>query len=222
MSIADTLKDAADAAAKSTNTAVVESTPASVPATVAPGKRLSLTDTRNNAGSSVATFLKVSFYGLTIGKDAKKLLKSFEATIDLSEAKACIQTRYGNPAQYFKTYDGAITSGSGKPWTQTLAQAKQMDPSKSSDPFNTAELVVVADEDIKTADGLDVVPAGTRIGYTPPYTGVDAFTKLMKAVEEAGGDQEKSKVRITVGFEPQSRGGNNWGIVTFQFKSLIA
>lgn len=221
MSIEKTLAEAKAAAENAPkNSAVVPAESSSVPA-VAPGKRLSLTDTRNNAGSSVATFLKVSFYGLTIGKDAAKLVKSFDATIDLSEAKACIQTRFGNPAQYFKTYDGALTAGSGKPWTQTLQQAKQMDPTRSSDPFNTAELVIVADGDVKSAEGVKVVDDGTRIGYTPPYTGVDDLTKLMKAVEEAGGDPEKSKVKVTVGFTPMSKNGNNWGVVTYTFKAIV-
>ncbi len=223
MSIEDQLKQAAQAA-QSTNTAsqgtAVAEAAQSAPAVV--GKRIGRQDFQNNAAGNVGTYLKVSEHGLTFGKEAKKLVDKFSATIDLSKVKYCQQVRFGNPAQYYKTLDGVTTQGTGKPWTVTLQQAKQIDSGRSSDPYATAEIVMVTSAPVKSVKNEDVVEAGTVVGYTPPYTGADAFNQLIKDVEAAGIDPDRGVVDVEVGYIDQHRNGNNWGIVTFKLLKAAA
>jgi hypothetical protein len=176
----------------------------------------------NNGRSNAEQYLKVSQHGMTIGSDTKKLIESFNATIDLSKLRFCNQVRFGNPPQYRKTYDGRKTAdGSGQPWSDTLALAKSVDSSRASDPYDTAEMLIVVAADVKSVKGEDSVKAGTKLGYTPPYTGAPQIGLLLDAVTAAGGDVNTSIAKVKVGYEAIARNGNNWGIVTFTFDGLV-
>lgn len=215
MSIQENLaaaKAQAEAAVPATTNA--NSTPAPV------GRRMGATDFMNTARTQVDAYLKVGQYGMSIGKDSG-LVESFKATIDLSTVKYCQQVRFGNPPQYFKTFDGVkVADGSGRAWSDILAQAKMVDSRKSSDPYPTAEIIMVATEEVKDNKGKVVATPGTTISYTPPYTGGDPLSKFLADVENDGGDVNSSTVSVVVGYEAKSRNSNNWGNVTWTLQSV--
>lgn len=220
MSIAETLATAKAAAGSKQEVIPAERAQTPTPY-VAPGRRLSVTDALTNAKAAVSELLKVSFHGMTIGADTKKLVEKFNAVIDVSELAPCYQIVVGNPPQYFRSYDGQ-KSVDGRSWETVQAQAKVIDGSAKSNAFVTYEIVLVAEEDVKSVKKEAVVPKGTRIGFTPSYTGVPYFQEFLKAVQAAGGSVETSKANVEITFEQHTKAANNWGTVTFTFKGLVA
>lgn len=186
--------------------------------------RMSAASFLQTAKVSVDAYLKVSEYGLSIGVD-KDLVPDFEAIINLAEVQYCQQIRFGNPVQYFKTYDGArCADGSGRTWTEALALAKRSDPSKKSDPFVTADLVIHPVADVRGNKTQKVMAeAGQSIGHTPSYTGAGEWTKLLKAVEAAQGSPETSRVRVKISYEGKTnKAGQSWGVVIFELLGFVA
>lgn len=217
---------AAEAAPQSPEQAMTQTTagnlvPAAPAATPA---RMTASSFLQNARVSVDAFLKVNEFGLSVGTE-RELINDFDAEIKLSEVQFCQQIRFGNPVQYYKTYDGVTcTDSTGRSWLEAQALAKRTDPSKKTDPFMTADLVIRPVEDVKgQKTGKVMAEAGTVLGHTPSYTGVEELSKLLKAVAAAGGDPEKAHIRVRVSSqEKTNKNGNNWGVVTFEFKGLVA
>lgn len=194
--------------------------PAIVPQTLPTGRRQTASDFLTTARTQVDAYLKVSFHGLTIGKNTE-LVESLKAVIDLSKLKYCTQVRFGTPPQYFKTFDNIrAADGTGRPWTDILAMAKSIDPTKSSDPFPTAEIFMTVLEDVVSTKGTVVATVGQTLSYTPSYTGGDPLAAFLTEVTDNDGNIDKSIVNATVGFEPKTKGSKNWGIVTYKFDGL--
>lgn len=220
MSIAETLA-AAQAKAAEGKAAVPQTVGGAQLPDAGPSRKMSVTDFMGSGRSNAENYLKVSEHGLTIGTDIKKLIESFPAVIDCAELRACTQVRFGKPPQYIKTYDGRKSTDS-RSWSECLALAKSVDSGRQSDPYQTLEMIIRPSEDVKSMKGEDTLAkAGIRLGYTPPYTGVPEASSFLEAVHNAGGDVERSKANVKVGYKDKASNGNTWGIVTFEFVSLV-
>lgn len=158
------------------------------------GRPISLTD--NLVGSfTVDTWLKVKPYGLTIGKDTTTLFDKLPFRIDLSNVVYCRRVRYGNPAEYRSTYDG-VNDFRGGLWADTVARARSIDPKCQGD-YRSADIPLIAAEDIVAKDGTILADQGSKIGYAPAITGWHGWADLIRRLVSAGIDPERDLIEAT-------------------------
>lgn len=165
-------------------------------------------------GMTVDVWVKVKEFGLIVGQ-TQELVPSFKAYIDMTDGvgfspKQSIKA--GNPAQYWSTYDGAM-SDKGIPWNEAIQKAVALDP--KARPYRSVDVPMVLLEDVKSPKGNELAKAGQRIGYSTSTTNWAAWESFYKAVAAAGLLNEC--VEVEVSFEPKSnKNGNNWGIMTWK------
>lgn len=214
-SIDDAIAQAQEAA-KNT----VPSTQSTAGTAVAPAQRgtpLTFGD-MNTGGINVSAWLKVGEYGLSIGQD-RTLFDSLDVEIDLSEIKYCYSVRYGNPAQYAKSYDRQ-TDVRGGSWINTIAKAQAVDPKANE--FRSADIPFKLLKDAKSKDGKTVIAkAGDLIGHSLSITGWASFSEFMKALQNAGVNVENDKVEVKLGFEVKTNAKGTWGILSFSDPKVV-
>lgn len=158
---------------------------------------------------SVDTFLKVKEFGLKIS-DSDGFFKKAYVIIDPTEIQVTQVVKYGNPAQYVKTFDGAVASN-GMGWAQALQQARQVDG--TARPYPSADIPMEVAEDVTDSDGK-TFEKGLRIGYSLSTTNAGEFDKFKRALFAAG--LQNDPVLVEIGYRKRSNAkGHTWGIVTF-------
>jgi hypothetical protein len=159
-------------------------------------------DDLSNAGLNVDEFLKVDKYGFTI-KGKEGLFEELLVSIDTSKIQVFEGVRFGNPATYYKTYDGAKAAHGGN-WLDALKKAQMADPTVKT--YEGADIEMVALETVKvTSKGKEtvVVEKGTTLKAF-----IDEVTKqgLRGAVVEVKVIAEKRT----------NKNGNEWGVLNFE------
>lgn len=180
-------------------------------------------DDLDNGSLSVDGFVQSKFQGLSFKMQDEELTKGTtiveEALVTLTfndNVTVFRGMKYGNnPTIYIKTFengDGAKEARSGKLWTAEVAKAKIADSQAYE--YTGADIEMKVKEDIKDVKGKVVVPAGMSLGHSTTPTGLKGLKALRKAIEAAGLLDTEVVVKLTN--TPQSKGGNDWGILTFQ------
>ena len=162
---------------------------------------------------SVDTWFKPKEFGLLVG-DKPNLFKTARVALDMTEGMGFVPKRGikgGNPAQYFYTTDG-VTCVTGGSWEAAQAKCRALDPKASE--YRCVDLPFVLLEPI-VADGVTLVEAGARIGYTTSTTNWKAWEMFYMECVKA--DLLGKRVELIVGSERRTNKNNNvWGTMTFQ------
>ena len=179
----------------------------------------------DNGSMQVDSWLKVNEDGLKFGSGG--LVEEFTAYVDWSQIQLFRGVRYGNPAQYKKTYNGVTTAGTGAPWAQTIADARAIDSRVTGD-YPAADVLMFAAEDVVDLKKNTVAKAGDRIGISTSVTNWNNFKAFKDASIRAGMDVDPvsqlpvGKVKVRVGYEArQNKAGNNWGVVTWDLLEVV-
>lgn len=170
-------------------------------------------DNLMNSGMNVDTYLKVSEDGLKVVVDNKStLFESVDVTIDMREVVSTEAIKFGNPAQYFKTYDGIVCSDGRTKWVDAIEKGANHTP--PSTPYSSADIPMTLDEPIIGKGNAEVLPAGTRIGYSLSTTNREAFARFLRDVND--NNLRHGRVKVKVGYEAKNNKDYVWGIVTFE------
>lgn len=162
-------------------------------------------------GITVDAWIKVSEYGLNVGTD-KTLFETLPVTLNLADVAYCYSVRFGNPAQYDKTYD-RYTSVKGKAWSTVLAEAQRVDDKASE--FRSADLPFVLRESLTNKKGEEIIAKGSTIGHSLSITGWKSFQDFVKALTNLGLDPRNAVVDLDLGFEVRTNSKGTWGILKF-------
>jgi len=203
---------ASQAAAQQTGTAV--STQVQGGAVAMPtGQKMSM-DQLMAGGMTVDIWVKCKEFGLVVGQ-TQELVSSFKVYIDMTDGVgfSCKQSiKAGNPAQYWSTYDGAM-SDKGIPWNEAIQKAVALDA--KARPYRSVDVPMVLMEDVKSPKGTELAKAGQRLGYSTSTTNWAAWESFYKAVVSAG--LVGKCVEVEVSFEAKTNKNNNtWGIMTWK------
>lgn len=165
-----------------------------------------------NGGLSVSAWLKVNEYGLSVGTD-RTLFEKLPVLIKLDQIAYCYSVRYGNPAQYAKTYD-RVTDVRGGSWANTVAQAQRIDPKASE--FRSADIPFYLIDDVKSKDGKTVIAkAGDAVGHSLSITGWKAFQEFILKLKNDGVNIYNATVQVDLGHTVQTNAKGTWGILAF-------
>lgn len=193
---------------------------ANAPVAHQPAAALSMDSTEVQVSGSVASFLKLRDGGLLL-EDAKFAPTKFKLRVEDASAggsfRPCKSMNYQSPAGYIytKSYDG-VTAVSSTPahnnisWAENVQKILNVAPNAYE--FLAFELVLELAETTKSVDGKTEILAGTRFGYTTPYTAA----KLVKALWDKALAEGKRGQDIYVVLEgvEVSKDGN-------EFKKLV-
>jgi hypothetical protein len=159
----------------------------------APASPLTMDDSAVTAVSGVSNFVKLRDGGLEL--DGEKFgptkFKLKMDGVDKGGAyQPCFACNYNSPAGqvYTRSYDGVKTvslnpSHDGLDWNQNVALCQAKDPKAFT--YTAFELTLELAEDTVSADGKTTIPAGTKMGYTTPYTAAKTLKALWdKALSE--------------------------------------
>lgn len=175
-------------------------------------------DDLDNGGMSVDGYWKVKAEGLKVD-DKPGLIETAVVTIKMNEVQVCQAVKYGNPAQYEKTYDGVRTAKGGD-WAAACARAKQADPSNRSDPYVSADIPMTVYEDVKDSKSTLVAEKGKRLGYGLSTTNLANFRDFKKEVEAKGLMNET--LIVVIGAQRRTnKAGNEWGVMTFTLVGAV-
>ena len=180
--------------------------PASIPAS-----KPSLTTALAKKGVSVNHWVKVTEYGLFVGKD-RIPVDSLKVAIDMTEDRGFYMkrmVRFGNPAKYISTYDG-VTSMDGLPWEDVVAQAKTIDSNATT--YDSADVSFETLEDIKGKSGT--IPKGSLLGHSFSKTNVKEFLAFVEDIMGKGLLNQTVTAEITS--EAVKYNGNEWGLMIFK------
>jgi hypothetical protein len=211
---------AAIAAAKANAGAAVTSAETNLPATTgsapppAPmpqrGVAMSMDDLMIGS-MSVDAWLKVKEFGLLIGTDATLITAPIQAAIDMTAIHPNYSIKFGDPAQYEKTYDRSVTAKGGS-WYDAVRRAQQIEPKARE--YRSADVPMTLLEDV-VVNGKVICEAGKTLGKSLSTTEWPYFEAFYKAVLAAGLKDQAVKVEIF--FERRVKGNTAWGVVTFKF-----
>lgn len=190
-----------------TDVAVVNTSSTAV-AMPSAGKKLTMEELATGT-MAVDDFLKVSQFGLLVGKDAKKPVDTFRAKLLMVEGVGYVPNmtiKFGqNPVNYVKTCDLARTAN-GKSWPAELERISRIDP--NARPYPAADIALTLLED------AGVMKAGQSVGHTTATTSFKHFKKLCEDVTQAG--LTGKEIEVEVGFEARTKNNNNWGELKFK------
>jgi hypothetical protein len=156
-------------------------------------------------------YLKVNEDGIKIGKD-KTYMTGFKAKVLMVEDKgfqAKYTIRFGNPAQYLSSYDGAICDKGGS-WGDALAKAKMADP--RAEPYPAVDVVLELIEEVALKD--EKLAVGQKIGFNSSKTNFSEWADFYQSVAEAG--LLGQTIDVQIGHKEINHNGNDWGVVTFE------
>lgn len=157
-----------------------------------------------------APYVKVNEDGIKIGKD-KQYLEGFQGRVLMVEDKGFQvknTIRYGNPATYLSTYDGAICDKGGS-WPDAVVRARMADP--KAEPYASVDVVITLTEAVKLKE--ETLPAGTKIGFNSSKTNFSEWQDFYALCAERG--LLGQLVDVTIGYKDITHGGNTWGVLTF-------
>lgn len=157
-------------------------------------------------------YVKVNEFGIMIGKDKKTLLDGFKGQILMVEDKGFQvkhTIRFGNPATYLSTYDGAGCDKGGS-WGDAMVKAKMADP--KAEPYPAADIIVELSEEIKLKE--QTLAAGSFVGINTSKSNFSEWQDFYQEVAAAGLLGEK--VSVDLGHKEINYNGNTWGVITFR------
>lgn len=167
---------------------------------------------------NVDAWLKVNEFGLFIGTD-KTPHSELKVRLDMADILYCFSVRYGNPAQYAKTYDHVLDT-KGRPWVETLRMAQNID-SRASE-FRSADIPFTIVEPVMAKDGKTVLAdAGDTIGVSISVTGWRVFQGFLRDAGKAGIDISNALLEMTLSYEAKKNDKGEWGILTYNDYSEV-
>lgn len=182
-----------------------------------PGKALSMDD-MGGGGIQVDSWMGVNEYGLQFGEKKSLVTDPVRAMIDLTMIAPNFAMKFGNPAEYLKSYDG-ITEVRGGSWADAQARADRASAGKAT-VYRSCDvpMVLVSDvksKDLKTKTETVVAKAGDRVGYSISTTGYGNWESFYKVCASKG--LQHSKVMAELTSEPRTnRANNNWGVIAWK------
>lgn len=196
--------------------ALTPQTPANsnVPAPVRPGAPLAMSD-MSGGGITVESWMGVSEYGLLFTDKKTMINTPVRVLIDMTAVAPNYAIKFGNPAQYFKTYD-RVTSNIGGSWAEAVAKAMAAGASRE---YRSVDIPMTIMEDIKTVDPKTkaetvVVPANTVVGHSTSTTNWGNWDSFYRSLCKAGLEREQVIVELTA--EPRTnKNANRWGVIAF-------
>lgn len=206
--IDDAIAAAQKAAANSVPSTTIEGTGGAVSTQRA--APLGLDDMLSGA-ITVDAWIKVTEHGLTIGTD-RTLFDSIPVTIDMAAIAYCYSVRFGNPAQYDKTYD-RLTSVKGQSWNDTLRKAQQIDEKASE--FRSADLPFVLRQDLNNKKGDLIIAKDSTLGHSLSITGWKAFQEFVTLIQKQNIDPRTAVVDLDLGFDVRTNTKGTWGVLKF-------
>ena len=181
------------------------------------GSRPSLDSMMDSSGISVDGYLVLKYEGFRYG-ELKGLFDNVVASIDMTQVVPIYQAR-GNKSgttTFIKSYDGETTPD-GQSFALALKHLKD-NSDVVTGPYQTSEIPLTVLEDVQV--GKDTIPAGTKIGTTPPITGVKFFSAFLKTLRERG--LMTSTVKVNVKHLPQTNSKRNeWGVADFELLGVV-
>lgn len=169
-------------------------------------------DNLMNSGMTVDDYIKVSEDGLKVVVENKStLFENVEVTLDMKEVISTEAIKFGNPPQYYKTYDGIVCTDGRTRWTDAIEKGAAYNPPAT--PYSSADIPFTLDEAIVDKKGAVIYDAGTRLGYSLSTTNREAFARFLRDVND--NNLRHSRVRVKLGYEAKSNKDYVWGIVTF-------
>ncbi len=190
--------------------AAAAAVPAAYSAPATPAAPLTIDDMLSGS-LDVNAWLKVNEFGLFIGAD-KTPFQTIRVKLDLSSVMYCYSIRYGNPAQYAKTYDH-VTDVKGRPWVEVVRQAQQID-SKASE-FRSADVPFICLDELKGRDGKTLAAEGDVLGTSISVTGWKPFQTFLKDLQRAGFNIHSDSVELELGYITRKNDKGEWGILTY-------
>ena len=196
------------------STAVGEYVAPAAPAPALNLGKLSIDNLPMTAGiaKNVEDWLKVNEYGLTVGTD-KTILSEIKASVLLVQDEGFYlkhSIKYGNPAQYFSSYDG-VTCDRGGLFSEAVAKARRVDP--KANPYPAADIIFVLREEVKLKD--KTLPAGTKLGHTTSTSNWQDFGEFIREATQAGLIGQEVNIKLTSEAVTGKKNGYTWGILKF-------
>lgn len=205
---------AAAAAAAAPAPALSGTASGSLPTVAAPGRARTLADAVEAAPQSVDLYLQVDYSGMHIDK-TPDVIETIDVRIALADLKFPYSLRYTSAGQtiYLKSIDGVREARSGQSWHECIARAQSIDPMCKGS-YDSVELVMELISDVDLKKSKRVIEAGSKLGYTTPYTGYALCMDWLKAAFKEFGPAGIVPVRLT--HIPKQKGSNNWGVIGFE------
>lgn len=196
------------------NTALATVNNGGAVADVAPvqrGKALSLDDI-SNGGMNVVAWFKANFSGINVGDDGTPQ-DEIRVRIRKGDIIAAKSVRFGDPARYYKSFDGVTESRTGRPWAVVVAECMRQDPKCRGD-YSSVDIPFLLMQDLKGKGGKVLAEAGDRIGYTTSITGFKPFDAFRRAVLGAAVSDDTIVEGIIYHKADQNQKGK-WGYISF-------
>ena len=202
---AKALVEAQAQAANSNTTAVVPTTSHAVaPA----GRPLAMEDM--TGGLVVDKWLGVKEFGLLIGPEKALCAEPILVEIDMTAVQPNYSVKFGNPAQYFRTYD-RVTEVRGGSWHDALRRAQAVDPRASE--YRSVDLPMRLLQDVVVNKKV-VAEAGETLGYSTSTTGWAPWRAFYSECVRQG--LHRSRVRVQIAHLKRTNNkANVWGVVTY-------
>lgn len=159
-------------------------------------------------------YLKVKEFGLVVSDGKKEvLISNLLVNIDQKEVVATTVIKMGNPATYYKTFNGITCADGATTWAEAIERGARFNPPAT--PYASADIPMTLLEDVKANDGSIIYEKGQRLGYSLSTTNKAAFAKYRQQL--GGLDLLNDVVETRLGYEKRTNKANNtWGIVTFE------
>lgn len=196
--------------------AVPATAPAAGPAGV-PARTTPVTIDDLMLGSmQVDEWLKVKEHGLLIGNNTTLIQAPIKVTIDMKAIHPNYSIKWGNPAQYEKTYD-RVTTAKGRSWAETVRQIQQMDPKAYE--YRSCDVPMTLVEDV-VVNGKVICEKGKRLGNSLSTTNWSNFEDFYRNVKAQ--NLTEAVVVVEVGYQRKTNSkGNAWGVLTFKLISPL-
>lgn len=177
-----------------------------------PGAPLTFEDMA--AGSiTVDQWIGVKEFGLLFGAEKKLVTEPVTVEIDLNAVAYQQSIKFGNPAQYLKTYDASVCATGGS-WEAAIARAQRVDP--NARPYPSADVPMRVTHDVKSGNVL-VAEAGQVLGNSLSTTNWANWKKFMADCKAAG---LTGVVKVVLTAEKRTNKNNNvWGVIVFTLAS---
>lgn len=174
-------------------------------------------------------WLKVSEYGLFFGKEKSRLIPEIMVHIDLTEDVGFWvkeQVKFGNPAQYFSTYDGRSCDKGGT-WESAVAKAGAFDPEARS--YVTADVKALLAEPVRDRNGEPFdLPVDAVVGIALSYSGFFEWQAMFRSavlrglVREEGHRMVGDTALFRLRAKTIDNHVNTWGVIEFELLNEIA
>lgn len=208
----DTAEQTPDTAASvpstQTHTGGAVAQPASAP-------NRSLAHLLETASMNVEAFLRVSELGIQIGKD-KQLHDELFVEMNLEHSKAGWVIRVntgGAGVKYLTSYDGVMEHKSRQNWSTVVAEAQKIDGNAYISDLLELPVKLLHDAKLKEPAGK-VMPAGTILGLSLSYKGLQAFMGFLTPVAKQHGTSTPLTLKLTAVSKVGS--GQEYGVFGFE------